>query len=115
MIHRKSDEVVGEPAPIPGAEGSQIQWLIDKDQPADFYMRRVTITPGGVVTPHDHPWEHQIYILSGSGEVTGPQGTKPLSPADFVYVPTGENHTFKNTGSENLVFICCVSCEAAKA
>lgn len=108
MIHRQSSNVPGEPVPIPGAEGSQIQWLADKDLEAGFFMRKVTIAPGGVVTPHDHAWEHQMYFLSGQGESTSPEGKEPLAAGAFLFVPPGETHSIENTGREDLVFICCV-------
>jgi quercetin dioxygenase-like cupin family protein len=108
MIHRKLDRMPAEVLDIPGTTGSEITWLTEKTGPARFYMRRVVIAPGGVVKTHDHPWEHEMYFLSGQGQLRGPSGTVEVSPSDYVEIPTGETHEVRNTGPEDLVFICCV-------
>jgi len=115
MIHRKLDEVPAEPLVIQGTTGSEITWLTDKTAPAKFYMRRVIIAPGGEVNVHDHPWEHEMYYLSGQGEVQGPAGPVSVVPGDYVEIPGGELHGVRNTGPEDLVFICCVGSGAAPA
>ncbi|MBU0516453.1 MAG: cupin domain-containing protein [Proteobacteria bacterium] len=108
MIHRRLEQVSAEVLDIPGTTGSELAWLTDKTAPARFYMRRVIIAPGGVVKSHDHPWEHEMYYLSGQGEVQGPAGMVSVSPGDYVEIKAGERHETRNTGPEDLVFICCV-------
>jgi len=80
--------------------------------PADgettFAMRRFTIKPGGHSPYHAHPWEHQVFVLAGSGEVRHADGATPVSPGDYAFVPPMDEHQFANTGDEPFEFICVV-------
>ena len=42
------------------------------------------------------------------GEVLTPEGPQSLSPGTFAYIPPGEEHQFRNTGEEELSFLCVV-------
>ncbi|MCE4619944.1 MAG: cupin domain-containing protein, partial [Desulfurococcales archaeon] len=57
-----------EPVPEEMATGTTIRWLIsDKDGASNFYMRMFRMEPGAHIKAHFHPWEHEIYVLEGSG------------------------------------------------
>ncbi len=90
--------------------GTKIQWLIaKKDGAQNFAMRRFTLAPGGTVGLHTHPWEHEVYILAGQGEVLGEQENLPVGPGSFAFVPGDERHGFQNTStSEDLIFLCMI-------
>ena len=91
------------------AMGVQVRWLIDKKMGAPhFAMRHFTIAPGGNTPFHTHDWEHEVYGLSGSGVAVGEAGEKPFGPGVWVYMPPGEKHQFRNTGSEPMTMICMV-------
>ncbi|MFH1807285.1 MAG: cupin domain-containing protein [Pseudomonadota bacterium] len=95
--------------PAGDVQGVQLRWLIDKKQGApNFAMRRFEIAAGGHTPRHRHAWEHEVYILSGQGEVVGPAGTNPLRPGASVFVPGDEEHQFRASGDEPLVFLCMV-------
>ena len=92
-----------------GAVGVKIRWLIGEDDGApNFAMRHFEVEPGGVTPYHDHPWEHEAFILGGSGVVKGPDHETAVGPGDVVYMPPDETHCFRNTGAETLSFICMV-------
>ncbi|MFH1845873.1 MAG: cupin domain-containing protein, partial [bacterium] len=55
-----------------------------------------------------HPWEHEVFILSGEGRLVSPQGETDLKPESVIHIPTAEDHQFRNTGHEPLKFICVV-------
>jgi len=83
--------------------------LIGKKEGAEnFAMRLFTVGQGGSSASHSHPWEHEVYILTGKGKVRSGSGETPFTAGDFVFVPSGENHQFLNTGSSTLEFICIV-------
>lgn len=110
MIKKDQNEVTAEKAPMPGAKEAYIQWLIAKPQGADnFFMRRIILKEGGHIPDHSHPEEHEIYILTGQGKVTSNGESVGVKPGDFIFVPGGEVHSFTNTGSEELTFICCIN------
>jgi quercetin dioxygenase-like cupin family protein len=87
------------------AVGTSIQVLIPEGP--NFVMRLFTVKPGGSTPLHSHPWEHEVYIISGRGQVKG--GCEAdLAAGDAVYVASGDTHNFANTGEDDLRFICVV-------
>jgi len=96
----------------PGAKGVTIRWLIsEKDGAPNFAMRLFEVEPGGYTPYHKHKWEHEVFVLKGEGSLIRENKTSPLKPGDAVFVPGEENHQFKNTSEENLVFLCLVPVE----
>ena len=85
------------------------QVLIGPKQGANnFVMRLFTLGEGGCSAYHTHPWEHEVFILSGSGTVKSAHGSTPVSARDFVFVPSNDEHQFLNAGSEPFEFLCLV-------
>ena len=80
--------------------------------PADgettFVMRRFTIEPGGFSPYHTHAWEHQVFVLAGSGEVRHADGATPVKAGDYAFVPPMDEHQFANAGDVPFEFICVV-------
>ena len=91
-------------------EGIGIRWLIaEKEGAPNFAMRVIELQPGVVFTPHQHPYEHEIYVLEGEGVVTNPEGdVDAMRPGVFVLVPPDEIHGYRNTGNQPLKFICVI-------
>lgn len=99
----------------PGGESRKValKWLISRgDGATRFFMRLFEIQPGGHTPLHSHPWEHEVFVVSGRGEVEANGNVHPLEPGYAVYVEEGEVHQFRNTGSSPLVFICVVPSHA---
>ncbi len=68
VVHYSS--VKAEPVSPDMATATRIRWLIGpSDEPPLFYMRMFEVDPGGHINAHFHPWEHEIYVLEGSGRV----------------------------------------------
>ncbi|MFO8057103.1 MAG: cupin domain-containing protein [bacterium] len=92
-----------------GAQGVFIRVLIGPDDGADnFTMRRFRVRPGGYTPRHDHDWEHEVYVLSGKGELASAEGPKGIKAGDVIFVPAGETHQFKNASDSDLEFICVI-------
>lgn len=109
MKIKKADQVEAKPVQIEGAEGVQIRLLIHKaDGAPNFYMRQFDMAPGGCTPRHRHDWEHEVYVLAGSGVVVNEAGEHTISPGMCVFVPAGEVHQFRDTGGETLKFLCLV-------
>ncbi len=88
------------------------QLLIGADDGAvNFAMRRFTLEPGGHTPDHTHPWEHEVYVLAGRGEVVFSDGSAPVEPGDFAFVPPMDEHQFVNTGDVPFEFLCVVPME----
>ena len=91
------------------AEGTSIQVLVDHGP--NFVLRVFTVKPGGHTPLHAHPWEHEVYVLSGSARTVGAVEAE-ISAGDAVYIPPGEEHSFVNTGDREVKFICVVPKDA---
>ncbi len=94
---------------VPDVEGVTIRWVLAKEDGAAHFALRVFEVPAGRATPHHaHWWEHEVFILDGSGIVSTAEGDFPLRPGTAILVPGGVLHQFRNTGAELLRFICLV-------
>ncbi len=93
----------------PGVVGVTKRLLIGPgDGAPTFAVRLFSLSPGGHTPRHAHPFEHGVVVLSGRGEVLTQDGPRPLTPGTCVYIPPGEEHQFRNTGEEELSFLCVV-------
>ena len=105
MLGRDYREVAAEPA----GEGITIRWVIGKPEGApNFALRVIEFAAGAVFTPHQHPFEHEIFVLEGEGVVEGPQGEIAMKPGAAIYVPPDEVHGYRNVGKGPLRFVCVV-------
>ncbi len=93
-----------------GSTGTTIRWLItkEKDKAPRFSLRRFELQPRGEIGIHNHPQEHEIYILAGKGEVYTHFENVEIEVDDVLYVPPDEPHGYRNVGNENLVFLCVI-------
>ena len=78
----------------------RIKWGISKKDGAEnFYMRVIEVEPGAQGPPlHDHPYEHEMYILEGQGFVVGEESEKPFKSGDVIFIPPDEKHQLKFEG-----------------
>jgi quercetin dioxygenase-like cupin family protein len=105
MLGRDYRDVTAEPV----GEGITIRWAIGKPEGApNFAMRVIEFAPGAVFTPHEHPFEHEIFVLEGAGVVEGQGGEIAMQPGMTIYVPPDEVHGYRNTGDGPLRFVCVI-------
>jgi len=109
MKIKHSESVETKPVEMAGADGVQIRLLIHEAEGAPtFYMREFIVAPGGHTPLHTHDWEHEVFIVAGSGAAVSKDGDNPITAGDCVYIAPGELHQFKNTGDQELKFLCLV-------
>ena len=92
------------------AKGTFIQVMVPEGP--NFVLRVFTVKPGGHTPRHRHPFEHEVYVLAGSGRVEGDREFE-MAPGDAFFVPADDLHCFVNSGAEDLKFICVVEKSAA--
>ena len=110
MFVKNINEVKTDGLPLEGVKNSGIQWAIaEKDGAEHFYMRLVTIEKDGIIPLHNHPYVHEIYVVTGEGSILLEGDEKPMKEGDFVFVEGDLVHGFKNTGDKTLKFICCIN------
>jgi mannose-6-phosphate isomerase-like protein (cupin superfamily) len=70
-------------------------------------LAEARLAPGLATTPHHHAVTEEIYyILRGTADMTLDDQTRPVGPGDAIAIPPGARHTIRNTGTEELVFLC---------
>ena len=102
-------EVIQQPMDMEGSQGCSVRQLLgEKDGTPTFAMRQFEVAPGGYTPRHSHPYEHEVFVLEGDGEVV--EGAEPhmLRAGDVVFVKPDEVHQFRNTGSVPLKFLCLI-------
>jgi mannose-6-phosphate isomerase-like protein (cupin superfamily) len=90
------------------SEGCHILEVLNTDTFPTFSIARARVTPG------DHTQLHALdgvdeayYILSGKGQLEIQKeiiGT--VTVGDVVLIPRGQAQRIKNSGSEDLIFLC---------
>ena len=102
-------EIEGKTVTEPGARGVTIRVLMGDNVGAPtFTMRHFEIAPGGATPYHTHPWEHEVYVLSGKGKARRKGGETEVGPGSFVYVAPDEEHNFVNAGDAPFSFLCVI-------
>ena len=95
--------------PVQELSGVVKREVINADDGAPhFCMRVFEVEPGRSTPLHSHPWEHEVFVLSGRGIVRGEQGETQIAKDSVVFVPPDERHRFVNNGDEILRFICVI-------
>jgi len=111
VVHNVKDlqEVVPHGGEAVGTRG----WLLvgKKDGATNFYMRLFEVEPGGNTPRHSHPWEHEVYVIEGSGKAHGKDRAVELKAGDALFIPPDEYH-FISAGSSGIKFICCIPSSA---
>jgi quercetin dioxygenase-like cupin family protein len=103
------ERVQQQPVKMDGAEGCAVRWLVDEtDGAPTFAMRQFEVAPGGFTPRHSHPYEHEVFVLEGSGVVLDGDQQRPLRAGDVVFVAPNDIHQFKNTGEAPMKFLCLV-------
>ena len=99
---------------LPGVEGATMAIMVGREDTApNFALRSIEVTPGGNTPKHSHDYEHEVYVVSGTGEVLLDGKLNEIKAGDVIYVPANEEHQFTVGGDsgESLRFLCVVPVE----
>ncbi len=109
MKVQSSESVELQKVTMEGSSGCQVRWLLSREDGApSFAMRQFEVEPGGYTPRHHHPYEHEIYVVDGRGEVYEGDTAYPIQAGDVVLVKPDDVHQFKNTGERPLKFLCLI-------
>jgi len=109
MLIRRAEQTESQAMDIDGAAGVSMQVMVGRDDGApNFAMRRFTVAPGGHTPLHQHNYEHEVIVVAGKGVVRGGETHRQITAGDVVFMPPNKLHQFKNTGDDDLQFICLV-------
>jgi quercetin dioxygenase-like cupin family protein len=94
---------------VEGCPGVTIRWAIGRNVSApNFALRVIQLEPGSATEYHTHAWEHEVFVLEGTGLVRDAEGEVAIGPGTCVFVKPDEIHNFQNTGDTVMQFICVV-------
>lgn len=109
MKVQSSRDVELQGVTMEGSSGCQVRWLLSQDDGApSFAMRQFEIEPGGYTPRHHHPYEHEVYVIDGEGEVYEGDTPHRIGAGDVVLVKPDDVHQFKNVGDKPLKFLCLI-------
>ena len=77
------------------------------DDAPNFSMRLFELGPDGYTGQHKHSYEHEVYILSGSGIVLKDVVKTKIEKDDCIFIPPYEVHQLL-AGKSGISFICVV-------
>jgi len=74
-------DVEGKTVAESGADGVTIRVLMGDNVGApNFTLRHFEVAPGGHTPYHTHAWEHEVFVLSGTGKVKRKDGETAVGP-----------------------------------
>jgi quercetin dioxygenase-like cupin family protein len=90
------------------APGVSIRLLIDAEHDVApvYVLRMIEVSPGCSTPDHRHPFEHENFVVDGTGEVVIEGECHKVAEGDVVFIPPGVQHTYRNTGECTFRFLC---------
>ncbi len=108
MMIKRYDEI--KPSAYQGTpEGVQMREMItDRDGAPNFSLRVFDVQPGASTPFHTHAWEHEVFILEGTGNVVTEGNETPFQRGDSVFIAPNEKHCFVANAETAVRFICVI-------
>ena len=109
MIKRSIQNMEATPIEGDNLRGVSMKLLVGREDNApNFSMRHFLVARDGFTPHHQHPWEHEVLVLSGVGEVECGGDVQSIKGGDGLLIPSNEMHQFRNIGDAPLEFLCIV-------
>ena len=92
---------------VEGARKVRVKYLLHKGVGAKrLQLRLFTLSVGGYTPLEKHAHEHEVFILRGRALLRGGEQEVELKPGNAIFIPSFEEHQFKNIGDEPVEFLC---------
>lgn len=109
MLIRNIDQTSRSPVKMDGVKGAAMAVMVGREDGApNFALRQFEIEAGGNTPRHAHDYEHEVYVVSGEGEVLLEGQYRPIRGGDVIYVPADHEHQFRASAQAALRFLCIV-------
>lgn len=108
MLIRNINSTALKPVEMAGVRGASMAVMVGRaDGAPNFALRQFRVEAGGFTPRHSHDYEHEVFIVEGSGTVLLEGSDRPIRAGDVIFVPAEEEHQFK-AGDGGLRFLCLV-------
>ncbi len=98
-----------KPVDMAGVKGVTMAVMVGREHGApNFALRQFVLEPGGHSPHHSHDYEHEVYIVEGSGTVLLNGRQNPIRAGDVVFVPADHEHQFRAAEGAGMTFLCLV-------
>lgn len=109
MLIRNIEDTPRKPVEMAGASGASMAVMCGRaDGAPNFALRQIKVEPGGYTPHHAHDYEHEVFVVDGSGTVLLEGKDRPIRRGDVIMVPANEVHQFKAAADSALHFLCLV-------
>ena len=110
MKIRHYTDVALEDVTREGFDGVKARYIItDKEGAPHFAMRVFEFEPGGHTSLHQHPEEHEMFLVEGELTAVNDQGMESaLKPGHTLFIPSNEQHQLKNVSGRVAKIICLI-------
>jgi quercetin dioxygenase-like cupin family protein len=99
------------PVTMDGVRGASMAVMVGRgDGAPHFALRSFLVEPGGHTPRHSHDYEHEVYIVAGSGTALLEGQERHITEGDVIYVRADTEHQFR-AGDQPLRFLCIVPVE----
>jgi quercetin dioxygenase-like cupin family protein len=85
----------------PEGPSARMVWL--DDNPTTCTMTYSEIYPDKTSSHHIHPWEHEVYIIKGSGTLVCDGKEYPVKAGDALFIPPNVDHYTLNNGGQGVI------------
>jgi quercetin dioxygenase-like cupin family protein len=109
--HNQAYHVPAGTGPLYWGPGDRVTFLVTGAQSGGTcFIIEVAVPPGGGPPPHIHHFEEEsFYLLNGTLTFQAAGRTFQASPGDFMHVPRGMEHTFKNDGATTATMLVVIT------
>lgn len=84
-------------------EGPAVRLIGLDDNPPTCTMSWSEIYPDKTSSHHIHPWEHEVYIIKGSGTLVCDGKEYPVTEGDAMFIPPNVDHYTLNNGGQGVM------------
>lgn len=90
-----------------GSYNVTVKYLLHKGIGAkNLQLRLFKINIKGYTPLEKHAHEHEVFILRGTALLRGENQEFTVGPESVIFIPSFEEHQFKNIGDEPVEFLC---------
>ena len=83
--------------------GAPMRLISLEDNPPTCTMTLSVIEPGKTSAHHIHPWEHEVYIIEGTGVLLCDGKEYPVKQGDGMFIPGNVDHYTLNNATRGAI------------